>query len=178
MAPLGSPSPHILKVRIQPSQGCDGGSNPPGGIEDKGKTERRIEMGYYTNYRLEMVVRGDAKNIWVPQCTHAIILGAAFCHECGAKIGKRNILEVINEHIGADRQFYAVHEGAEATKWYRHDEDMLNLSREFPKVLFTLHGEGEEGGDLWRTYYLDGRLQKEKAVVAYAKFDLAKLKEV
>lgn len=134
-------------------------------------------MGYYTHYRLEMVVMGDAKNIWVPQCTHTTVPKAIYCHKCGAKIGDRSIFEVIGERIEADDdQFYAIREGSEATKWYRHDGDMLSLSREFPEVLFILHGEGEEGGDLWRTYYLDGGSQREKAVITYAEFDPAKLR--
>jgi len=135
-------------------------------------------MGYHTNYKLDMAMGDGTKGSWVPQCTHTTIPGATYCHECGAKIGDCNIFEVIGERIEKDDVFYAVREGAEGTKWYRHDEDMLSLSRTFPEVLFTLHGEGEEGGDLWRTYYLNGGLQKEKAVITYAEFDPAKLKRV
>ena len=46
------------------------------------------------------------------------------------------------------------------TKWYEHDQDMLRLSRTFPEVFFVLWGEGEEPEDLWKSYYLDGRVQE------------------
>ena len=53
---------------------------------------------------------------------------------------------------------------------------MLNLSRQFPGVLFTLRGEGEENGDLWRSYYRDGKMQTCKAIIMYPAFDAAQMK--
>lgn len=63
------------------------------------------------------------------------------------------------------------------SKWEDHDEDMIRLSRAFPGVLFELQGAGEEDGDLWRTYYLAGRLQHAPAEVRYPPFDPDKLEE-
>ncbi|MGB3634855.1 MAG: hypothetical protein WA982_12500 [Rubrobacteraceae bacterium] len=63
------------------------------------------------------------------------------------------------------------------TKWYEHDQNMLRLSRKFPKVLFVLWGEGEEPGDLWKSYYLGGRVQEAPARVEYASFDPDELME-
>ena len=57
------------------------------------------------------------------------------------------------------------------TKWYEHDGDMLRLSRTFPEVLFVLWGEGEAPEDLWKCYYLDGRVQEAPARVEYPPFD-------
>ena len=42
-------------------------------------------------------------------------------------------------------------------KWYDHDEDMLNLSLSFPEYVFILDGEGEESGDVWRSFYKNGK---------------------
>lgn len=61
------------------------------------------------------------------------------------------------------------------TKWYEHDQDMLRLSRTFPEVLFVLSGEGEEPGDLWKCYYLGGRVQEATARVEYPPSDPDKL---
>ena len=42
-------------------------------------------------------------------------------------------------------------------KWYDYDADMCQLSALFPDVLFTLTGEGEEKGDIWRNWYREGK---------------------
>jgi len=55
-------------------------------------------------------------------------------------------------------------------KWYEHNENMLILSKLFPQVLFTLSGEGEESGDLWRTKYQDGKLATVLAETYWAEF--------
>ena len=61
------------------------------------------------------------------------------------------------------------------TKWYEHDQDMFRLSRAFPEVLFILWGEGEEPEDLWKSYYLGGRVQEAPARVEYPPFDADEL---
>ena len=63
------------------------------------------------------------------------------------------------------------------TKWYEHDQDMLRLSRTFSEVLFVLWGEGEEPEDLWKCYYLGGRVQEAPARVEYPSFDPDELVE-
>lgn len=61
-------------------------------------------------------------------------------------------------------------------KWYDHEKDMRKLSKRFNNVLFTLSGEGEESGDLWREYHLNGLMQRATAKIAFDDFDEAKLK--
>lgn len=43
------------------------------------------------------------------------------------------------------------------TRWYEHKRDMLALSKQHPFTIFVLDGEGEEQGDVWRMFFLDGR---------------------
>lgn len=61
-------------------------------------------------------------------------------------------------------------------KWYEHNEDMLELSKILPHVTFELDGEGEENGDLWRTYYKNGKKQFCPARIEYDDFDADLLK--
>lgn len=63
-------------------------------------------------------------------------------------------------------------------KWYEHDTDMLNLSKKFPELLFTLNGHGEETEDMWYSYYYNGKLQHCPAKITYDDFDFEKLKSV
>jgi len=44
----------------------------------------------------------------------------------------------------------------EKCKWYDHDKDMMKVSSHFPELIFKLHGEGEESGDIWNTLYVNG----------------------
>lgn len=60
-------------------------------------------------------------------------------------------------------------------KWYYHDEDMIKISRQFPDVLFKLEGNGEEQGDMWITYYCDGRMQHCPASISYPPYDPNKM---
>ena len=61
-------------------------------------------------------------------------------------------------------------------KWDSHLKDMKELSSKYPKVLFTLHAEGEESGDVWKGYFKGGKAQIEKAVITIAEFNEDKLK--
>lgn len=72
---------------------------------------------------------------------------------------------------------YALDEDGDSCKWYNHEDDMLRLSREFPDILFELHGEGEEAGDLWRKYFKNGKVQRCPAIITYDAFDESKLGE-
>lgn len=47
--------------------------------------------------------------------------------------------------------------GGQSMKWYDSDADMKNLSKNYPALLFTLSGEGEDSGDIWRAYYRNGK---------------------
>jgi len=60
-------------------------------------------------------------------------------------------------------------------KWYDHDKDMIKYSKKHPNVVFEIMGEGEEAGDLWYTYYKNGKMQFCKAVITYDEYDESKL---
>jgi hypothetical protein len=56
-----------------------------------------------------------------------------------------------------------------------HPEDMKAMSLHFPNTLFLLEGEGEESGDVWKEYYLNGKSQRCQAQLVFDKFDESKL---
>lgn len=64
----------------------------------------------------------------------------------------------------------------EECKWYEHEKDMREFSLKFPGILFTLHGEGEEAGDVWNKYFRDGKFQVARAVITFPKFDPKELR--
>lgn len=132
-------------------------------------------MGYYTYYTLKWEPF-DGEERHEPQCAHAIPDGAAFCPTCGEKIRNVPYSEAIQQYMEERDNFSYCIIGGEQGKWYSHKDDMRALSAKFPAYLFTLHGEGEEGGDLWNEYYLGGKVQVAKAVIAYPPFDESQLK--
>ena len=132
-------------------------------------------MGYYTNYNLDIERYDDMVG-----CGHEFKKEDKFCPVCG-----RNLLTpfsideaVINfydSEIG-DYNFSDFIQGdGEDCKWYSHEDDMKKISKKFIGYLFTLEGEGEESGDVWKKYYLNGKCQIAKAKISIAPFDKSKL---
>lgn len=60
-------------------------------------------------------------------------------------------------------------------KWYDNVRDMKTLSNKYPDVLFKLNGNGEENGDIWVSYFKNGKCQYCKAEITFAEFDESKL---
>jgi hypothetical protein len=60
-------------------------------------------------------------------------------------------------------------------KWYDHAVHMREFSKQNPDWLFTLSGEGEETGDIWKKYFLNGKMQVAKAQIFLEPFDPEKL---
>lgn len=63
----------------------------------------------------------------------------------------------------------------DSIKWYDHKEHMLSYSKFHPKTLFKLFGEGEESGDLWQEYYLNGKMQRIVGRIIFDEYDKSKL---
>lgn len=59
----------------------------------------------------------------------------------------------------------------ECVKWYNFERDMLQLSNQFPDVLMTVKGEGEESDDLWIQYFKGGKCTKRKYAVITIVYD-------
>jgi len=60
-------------------------------------------------------------------------------------------------------------------RWYEHEKDMREFSKHRLDVLFTLEGEGEEVGDMWKKYFKNGLCQVARAHITIDKFDPKKL---
>lgn len=43
--------------------------------------------------------------------------------------------------------------------WYQSFDDMVSISKQFPEVLFTLTGYGDQRDDQWIEYFKNGRVQ-------------------
>lgn len=65
---------------------------------------------------------------------------------------------------------------SDSGKWYEHEAELKAFSKLYPNLLFTLSGEGEENDDMWKKYFLDGKVQIAKAVITLEAFEESKLR--
>lgn len=76
---------------------------------------------------------------------------------------------------------YAVNEDLECespVNWFSEEEDMLELSREFPDVRFEVHGEGDNQGDIWEDHFLNGMTYRSHAEITIPEFNPELLRKV
>lgn len=106
-------------------------------------------MGYDTKYTLEVKDLSNKVNDWHPD---DIIIN--------------DITKVGGEYTLCP----------EKCKWYDHEKDMKTVSLMHPNILLILYGEGDDSGDLWVKYFLNGRMQTSMAKIVYEEFDESKLK--
>jgi len=131
-------------------------------------------MGYYTNYLLEIKHHSGPETR--PSCLHNVPGDGKFCSACGKKIEQLPILDdIMAEHLsyfGNDYDLSELVDGnLDQCKWYEHREDMQAISEKYPGFLFILSGEGEENHDIWKEYYLGGKVQIAPAKITIAEFD-------
>lgn len=65
--------------------------------------------------------------------------------------------------------------GCFIAEWYNNALDMEELSKKFPNKLFILEGKGEDGDDIWKKYFKNGKSYFEKAQIIFKDFDESKL---
>jgi len=121
-------------------------------------------MGYYTNYDLS----------WTGE-----MATTKPCEYCGGS-GKIQIEDAVQEFVNTVPFLYGNTEPIKGSledscKWYDHETDMKRLSEQFPNVVFTLNGRGEESGDVWVKYFKNGKMQSSKAEIKLDTFDPKKL---
>jgi hypothetical protein len=62
--------------------------------------------------------------------------------------------------------------------WYDHEEDIADLSKRFPDLVFELEGEGEYPRDIWIKYFKNSKMQKCPAKITFDKFSAERLKKI
>lgn len=119
-------------------------------------------MGYSTQYHLSIYC--DVDNT---------LLGVSSTEEIDTYIKEK--FEMTSHCF--DNKFFWDFDG-EAVKWYDHEKEMKQMSKQFQDVIFMLQGIGEEDSDKWIKYYLNGKQQycEAKITIEFPKFDLKKFK--
>ena len=105
-------------------------------------------MGYYTTFELNTK---PLKGIIIKSCITELQeeIGNESSDADLQSIGSENIIVSFN------------------SKWYNHEEFLINLSKKYDKILITLYGDGEGQGDMWVKYFYQGKIQKGNAEIVY-----------
>lgn len=109
-------------------------------------------MGYYTNYTLTTTPDNFTEEM------------------------KNKLMEINPDYFEREEWVEELLNGDMNSKWYSNEEDILELSKFFPDILFELEGEGEDNEDMWKKYFKNGKSQYAKAKIIFEDFDESKLK--
>lgn len=131
-------------------------------------------MGYYTRFNMEVQ---DIDNVGYNAFEIAKYMLDKY-HEKSSFYPFENQLKHFIDDV--DNQIGEAYglclDDDEDAKWYKHTDEMTELSKEFPNVLFKLHGEGEDSGDIWDAYFMNGKMQYCPARIMCPPFDRNKLR--
>jgi hypothetical protein len=109
-------------------------------------------MGYYTYFNLKIVDEKD-KELDKPKIIKKV----------------RDMFESASWALDEDG------DPEDNCKWYDWEKDMLEVSKEFPKNIFRLSGDGEESDDKWIAYIINGKIQHCPVNISYDPLDLSKI---
>lgn len=139
----------------------------------KQNKENKINMGYETQFTLEVK---DIDNVGYD--SYKIV---KYMHEKQDQddwfypfdYQIDNFIREIQPEYGS--AFALEFDESDGLKWHDHEKEMKQLSKEFPDVLFKLHGEGEDKYDIWDKYFMGGKMQSCYAEITCPPFDRSKL---
>ena len=75
------------------------------------------------------------------------------------------------EHKTASEEWEQMLDCSMSCRWYQHEADMARISQAWPQTVFELSGQGEDAGDVWKKYFLNGRVQRAPGVITHVAFD-------
>jgi len=136
-------------------------------------------MGYYTNYKIS--VKGKLEN---KQRVAELEKAKKEAEALTGKL-KELALAAVDKELNSEKNIdiqkvvsgkIGYNPFGDQTKWYEHENDMKAISKEYPDVILKLEGEGEESGDIWVKYFVNGKMQTAAAKITFDDFDEKKLK--
>ena len=130
-------------------------------------------MGYYTRYSMEIQDIDDKGYDSYKIAKYMLDKQEESDQFYAFKYQLKDFVETTDPELGTSYALYL--EDSDEVKWYDNEEEMRKLSKEFPDVLFKLHGEGEDNEDIWDKYFMNGKMQYCPAEIMCPPFDRAKL---
>src|SRR6187402_2123969 len=110
-------------------------------------------MGYYSKYTMSIQSSEEDKENLEKELRHRYDASMGMCDASIVYFNEKNDL----------------------TKWYEYQDDMTEISKLFPDILFTLKREGEENGHIEKSFYKNGKKQICTARIVFDDYDETKL---
>lgn len=104
-------------------------------------------MGYYTGFEFEVILTGDKSD---PGAADAMLK------------------HFRQEYDEAGDCLDANGDTRNSSKWYDAISDLRKFSTNYPHTVFVLTGKGEEAGDIWVAYVMNGWSYKKAVRLALA----------
>ena len=123
-------------------------------------------MGYYTNYRLEIL---DKENKLLLEIKDERDIDKAIKGFIDKQDIQQDLAQLLSK-IKENDNYYGI-TSEEDTKWYEWEGVMKTLSKEYPNYIFCLNGVGEENGDMWKAYFHNGSSKVLRAEFRFPDFD-------
>jgi len=60
--------------------------------------------------------------------------------------------------------------------WYDWDTNLIELSKRYPDIRFTVYGDGDSSDDRWKAWFQNGKSYQEHAEIIYPVYDESKMK--
>lgn len=73
---------------------------------------------------------------------------------------------------GFDLDFWFYSDNYDQMKWYDWQKDCEELSKDYPNLLFSLEGEGEDNDDIWKAWFRNGKSVVVRAKIVFEEPDL------
>lgn len=98
-------------------------------------------------------------------------------HTITIEFGNQDLLPALAHKISSlsEQSFCAedgeiIHEGV--IKWYESTEQLMKISslEPFSSLLILVYGEGEEQGDIWKEYFMNGKCQRLEGKIVFPEF--------
>jgi len=121
-------------------------------------------MGYRTYFNLDV-------------SREATVDGELFLRDLESDEANKIIAQLRDECKDASYAFGDDGSSATELSWDDHDKHLMEFSKKFPDIVFTLHGMGDSDDDRWVYYYKNGQVCGGPAEIVYPDYDPKKLSE-
>lgn len=84
-------------------------------------------------------------------------------------------LQTLHNIAGYEFEPFTTYARLDGAKWYDCDNNMIELSKLYPEIMWVVEGDGEESDDYWQTHYYRGKSHSVTGYIAYPPPDLEAL---